>query len=388
MAIHWHQLIDPTISHLHLNPALNDSLKDHIQTVVSQHQSSNPLHWIMSSGTTSTSINSFKLIGLSHQALLASAQAANVHLQVGSKDVWLNLLPLFHVGGLGVLYRSTLAGNKCFNLWSPGFKWNPEGFLTVCQKQAITLTSLVPTQVYDLVQANLTAPACLRAIVVGGARLAPELYHSARQLGWPLLPSFGMTEAASQIATASLESLEKNDDVPSLNLLSHISARCDEQEILSISGPSLLDGYYLFSEMTSPQWIDPKDHNGWYRTQDRAQIHNKQLTILARIDDVIKVRGEIVNLATLRQRVETLKLHLRIQPECTLVAVPDARLGHKIVLVGETNKDCFNDLINQFNQSVLPFERIESYSGPIAIPKNSMGKIQHQALVQSLLASR
>ncbi len=74
---------------------------------------------------------------------------------------------------------------------------------------AVTLTSLVPTQVHDLVQCALACPPSLRAVVVGGAELDPVLGERARELGWPVLQSYGMTEAASQVATASLASLDR-----------------------------------------------------------------------------------------------------------------------------------------------------------------------------------
>ena len=64
-------------------------------------------------------------------------------------------------------------------------------------------SSLVPAQVLDLVRAGLRPPPVLRAIVVGGGAISAELYRDARALGWPVLPSYGMTECCSQIATAT-----------------------------------------------------------------------------------------------------------------------------------------------------------------------------------------
>src|SRR5207253_1068669 len=92
-----------------------------------------------------------------------------------------------------------------------GGEWNPARTVKKWKDRKVTLTSLVPTQVFDLVSANLTAPKNLRAAVIGGGALDPSLYLKARELGWALLPSYGLTECASQVATASLDSLGKKE---------------------------------------------------------------------------------------------------------------------------------------------------------------------------------
>ena len=77
--------------------------------------------------------------------------------------------------------------------------------------RGVTHTSLVPTQVHDLVKADLRAPETLKAIVVGGGHLDAATGRLARTLGWPVLASYGMTEAASQIATQTLERPSRSD---------------------------------------------------------------------------------------------------------------------------------------------------------------------------------
>ena len=74
-------------------------------------------------------------------------------------------MPTFHVAGLSILARSYLSGGACF---SYGKKWNAEDFLLFLKEHKITLSSLVPAQVYDLVKAQIKAPSHLRAVVVGG----------------------------------------------------------------------------------------------------------------------------------------------------------------------------------------------------------------------------
>lgn len=391
-------MIDFNQSQVHLNPSLPAELQKSLRELAQSHTnfSPKPLVWILSSGTSSLQQNNYKLIGLSHDAFLASAKAVNDHLRVTSADFWLNILPLFHVGGLSILYRSHLSSISCHNLWTPQYKWNPHAFTKALATTGATLTSLVPTQIFDLVSEHLSAPSPLRAVVVGGAHLNFELYVKARELGWPLLPSFGMTEAASQIATATLESLnlqEKSAPLslsesfftyPKFKLLNHITAKTNINNLLSLKGPSLLEGYYLINNGQPSPWIAPKNSEGWYTTQDCATIDDQYLSLQARVDDILKIRGESVNLAALRAQLSSLCHKQNISFEATIVALPDPRLGFQLILVGDAQKEKLHELLLFFNSTVLPFERLSHHYGPVTIPKTALGKILHKDLTQQL----
>lgn len=377
------KIVESAQNQILLNPSLENELKIQLETIAKNHTCRHPMIWIMSSGSSSTFSRSYKLIGLSREALLASANAVNQHLKSTSADRWLNVLPLFHVGGLSILYRSYLSFSKCINLWNAQYRWNPVEFLNECREQLITLTSLVPTQVFDLVQMKVAAPTHLRAIVVGGARLNEDLYIKARALGWPVLPSFGMTEVASQIATASLGSLSSSENsYPSLRLLSHIIAKTDEAERLLISGPSLMEGYYTITDGSKTEWIDGRNVGDWFQTQDCVTIENDTLLIHSRTDEVIKVRGENVNLATLRNRLETLLNELNQSQESTIIALPDERTGSKLVLIGKPELDTLRQVAKVFNAQVLPFERIERLFGTVELPRTPLGKISQSQLLE------
>jgi len=401
MADNWYSLIDFNKVQIHLNPSLPLSLRENLKSISMSHEVTynKPRVWILSSGTSSVNQNSYKLIGLTSDAFFASALAVNNHLLVSNSDSWLNVLPLFHVGGLSILYRSYKANIPCHNLWNNEYKWNPLNYVDSLKNTEATLTSLVPTQVYDLIAANIRAPSKLRAVIVGGASLSHVLYSNARKLGWPLLPSFGMTEAASQIATASIQSLESNAtflstpsnqstifNYPKLRILDHISAEVDINHILSIKGSCLFEGYYPIIEDKSLPWVSPIDSNGWFKTQDCANIDGQNIFILSRTDDVIKINGEMVNLAQLRNKLEGLCSTHLIQYECTICAIPDTRNGFQLILVGNTNSENLQQLFTLFNSSMLPYEKITNCYGPIAIPKNPLGKILHNHLSRTVFS--
>jgi O-succinylbenzoic acid--CoA ligase len=322
-----------------------------------------PRHlWLATSGTTST----FKLIALAKEAFLCSAQAVNNHLEVKSHDVWLNALPEFHVGGLSIWARAYLSKSKVVKFKE---KWNPFIYCQMIETEKVSLSSLVPTQVFDLVKQQIKAPSSLRAIVVGGGMLDAPLYQAALALGWPLLPSYGMTECASQIATAKTES-------PELCILPHMEIKIDADSRICIKSPALLT--YCLSETGV---FDPKV-NGWLTTQDCGKIQGNHLKILGRVDDFIKVGGELVSLMRLEEIFTSLKLKIGVHIDSVLIAFPDPRLGYQIHLAAVAP---IESLVNQFNSLVLPFEQIKKVHIIKSLPRSSLGKVLRKKLVSSLI---
>ncbi|MEM1282358.1 MAG: AMP-binding protein [Chlamydiota bacterium] len=337
--------------------------------------------WLSTSGSSSHSNISPKWVALSKQAVLTSAASVNRHLQVTETDRWIHTLPYFHVGGLGIYARAYLSRSKVLKC-SP--KWNPKNFQMYCHEYSGTLTALVPTQLYDLVQLNLQAPTSLRATVIGGGALSDELYQKGKQLGWKPLPSYGLSECASQVATAALDSL-RLDVLPQLQVLSHIDdLRITEEGCLTIRSSSLLSTYAIIvdNECLSE---DPKD-NGWFETEDLASIQGGYLTIHGRKTDIVKVGGENVNIELLNRLLINLCSSLSTDGEQVLVALPSERLGHEVHIAEcQTTPEQLSSLINCFNSRVLPFERIKSVHHLEEIPRTELSKIKKQILINKCL---
>ncbi|MFM8808507.1 MAG: AMP-binding protein [Chthoniobacterales bacterium] len=301
-----------------LNPRSDPALRERI---LSADFPDLPDHiWIASSGTSGR----VKTVALSRAAIEASAAAVNRHLRVGPADRWINPLPIFHVGGLGIVARAALSQTPCHSFE----KWSPEEFVRRAADCGATLSSLVPTQVHDLVNAQLRCPQNLRAIVVGGGALDESLRVRAAQLGWPLLPSYGMTETASQVATAK----PGVNEFTWLPLLDHVEARVGDDGVLELRGPSLLTGWMLFGPDGSSRWEDPKI-DGWFRTSDRVELRDGKLLFLGRADDLIKIRGELVDVAALER-----ELQCRVASGLMRIDVePDERNGFALSVVAENS---------------------------------------------------
>src|SRR6201999_3876047 len=124
---------------------------------------------------------------------------------------------------------------------------------------------------------------------------------AARRLGWPLLPSYGMTECCSQIATASVDSAHQ-EAAPDLFVLSHLEARSEDDGRLSFRGQSLLTGYALFDSAGRPQFVDPKV-GGWFVSEDAGNVvlidGKAVLQVEGRRGRFVKIGGEPIYLSRL-----------------------------------------------------------------------------------------
>ena len=136
---------------------------------------------------TSGSSGTLKWIALSKSALWWSAERVVEHLKITSDDVLVLALPVYHVGGFGIVARAQIA-TCCFLEFCE--RWDPKVFADFCHQEGVTIASLVPTQVRDLVDAEVAAPPSLRALVVGGGALESELAEKAISLSWPVFASY------------------------------------------------------------------------------------------------------------------------------------------------------------------------------------------------------
>lgn len=332
--------------------------------------------WLATSGSSASSNISPKWVALSKTAVLCSAKAVNDHLQATRNDRWVHALPYFHVGGLGILARAHLLGCQVVQYQA---KWNPNAFQICCSEHSATLTALVPTQLYDLVQKQLIAPKSLRGAIIGGGALSAALYWAAKALNWNPLPSYGLSECASQVATAPLDSLQSKK-FPFLKFLPHICAVAQtEDSCLKLRSAALLTTYGLITERET-YLQDPKKDE-WFATEDIVLLQGDSVKIEGRKTDVVKIGGENVNVGLLNSLLETLSIDAFIEGDRAIVAMPTERLGYEIHLVeAKTPPDKLKLLIAQFNSQVLPFERIRRIHHLKDIPRTPLHKIKKNIL--------
>jgi O-succinylbenzoic acid--CoA ligase len=321
---------------------------------------------------TSGSSGTPKWVALSKSALLASAAAVNHHLQVGPQACWGLALPLHHVGGFGVAARSWHASCRMETFAG---KWQPAAFAQWLNQVGVTHTSMVPTQVHDLVRDQLQAPRSLVAIVVGGGRLDRAMGQAARDLGWPVLASYGMTEAASQIATQGLDALAAPYHTAPIPVLPIWQTRTDRNGLLEIAGLALFSGYLLGNTFT-PR---PSD---WHTTSDRVNLTDSGVFPRGRADTRVKVLGELVDPEAIEQQLIELSRGQLTAGCVAVVALADERAENRLVPVFDATVDpaISSEVLALYQQAVPGFLRLAAACQVERMPRSELGKLRRSEL--------
>lgn len=294
-----------------------------------------------------------KPVVLSYGNHLASARAAAARLPLAPEDRWLCVLPLFHVGGLAILIRCALAGSAA--VIHDGF--DRSRVLATLAGGGASVVSLVPTMLRRLLADGLERPPRLRAALLGGGPIPGGLLELSRERGVPVLPTYGMTETASQIVTAE-PGEGAGRPLPGVEL-----TIADGGEIL-VRGP-----------MVSASAIG---EDGWLHTGDRGRLDAEgRLLVEGRLKDVIVTGGENVAAA----EVEEVLLDHPAVEDAGVAGRPDPEWGEVVVahlvLSGEADDDAL---------SAHCRERLAAYKVPRAfvrhaqLPRNAAGKLLRSQL--------
>jgi O-succinylbenzoic acid--CoA ligase len=233
---------------------------------------------------------------------------------VGPSDRWINPLPLFHVGGIGIVIRAALSQTQCH----PLTEWKPQEFVRLAAECGATLSSLVPTQVQRLL-ASPAAVAWLRGfkvIFVGGGPTWPELANTAARAGLRLSLSYGMTETAAMVAALRPEEFLAGARSCGV-VLPHARISLDADGRIGIAGESVFLGYGSSERAEEIFWTE--DLGRW----DECG----HLAILGRRDAVIITGGKKVQ----PQEVEAALRASGEFSDVAVISVPDAEWGEIVV---------------------------------------------------------
>ena len=226
-----------------------------------------------------------KAVRLSRGAFMASAIASAENLTWQPGDRWQLAIPLAHVGGLSIVTRC-LIGRRTVVLAESN---DPTDLRRQAEAEQVTLMSLVPTQLRRWLPRK--PPPSVRAVLLGGAPAGPSLRTRARQAGWPLLATYGLTEACSQV-TVQRYGRPVSDDEDSGRPLAGTTVTIRDGRIL-VRGPTLLSGY--LPSATGPTAGPAFDDEGWFDTGDLGHLGaDGRLYVHARRQDLILSGGENV----------------------------------------------------------------------------------------------
>lgn len=313
---------------------------------------------IFSSGTTSSAIKGY---AISREALLTNARAVNKHFNLTSEDVWGLSLPYYHVGGLSVLARA-------YELQCPIIDcgiWNPLEWRKILFESTVTITTVVPAQVYDLVHLELSSPSTLKYLVVGGDYLSYELEKKALALGWPIIRTFGMTEVASQLASATSPGGE-------LEVLPIHHVRTDPDERLWVKSQSLFTlQFVLNEELEITKANSMLDSLGYYPTSDRVSLDQGFLH-KGRLDDQLKAQGRLISLLSLKEKLAGYALSNDLYGKLELILGSDERSGRRIILLHLPDFKKAQEVQELFSPLKISFQEVENFE------RTDLGKLKRR----------
>lgn len=313
---------------------------------------------VFTSGTSGTP----KGVLLSRSALLAAAEAHAAALPWIERDRWLLAMPLAHVGGLGVILRC-LSARRAVVLGPDRF--DPRALLAAAAEHEATLLSLVPTMLERLLPSP--PPPSVRAVLLGGAAATSELVARGRAHGWPLLPTYGLSECCAQVCTQRLDAPRPSGVGPPLP---GIEVRI-EGGIIEVRGPTRMDGYLGEPPLAPDAWVRTGDL-GFF--DDEGHLH-----VLGRADDRIVTGGENVDPLVVE---DALASHPEVRAAC-VVGVDDPHWGQRVTALvvprDPARPPSVDALREHLATRVAAFARPREWRFVDALPLTPNGKLDRRA---------
>lgn len=334
----------------------------------------NDIHLIIA---TSGSSGEPKGVMLSGRNIAASVCASRTRLRLAPGDLWLACLPLFHVGGLSILYRCAEAGATV--LLHQGF--DPERVIAAIAAHNVTHLSLVPTMLAHLLECagGQSAPPSLRYVLVGGAALPAALAARAAAAGWPLCASYGMSETCSQVATlcdvaSGWSGGVVGQPLPGIEvrLVCPPAPHSTGDGLISVRGDVVMEGYA--NPERKPGIGITED--GWFVTADLGRLDARgNLAVSGRADDLLISGGE--NVAP--QLVEEIIAACPGITDIGITARQDAVWGDRLVAVfaGSISETALEAWCRAALAGAL---RPRVFIKVAALPRNAAGKLDRHAL--------
>jgi len=311
----------------------------------------------------------------------ASALAAADPLGSAIAERWLACMPLFHVGGLSILVRSVLFGGP-IRLHA---RFDAALVSDALDEGDIAGISLVPTMLSRLLahRGGRPAPAGLKVLLLGGAAASPELLGRACEAGYPVCPTYGLTEATSQVATARPPRSRAAGPSPmlalpgnELRIVAHgKDVPAGEPGEILVRGPTIMLGY-----LNDPSATARALQDGWLHTGDIGILDaDGGLQVLDRRDDLIVSGGENVYPA----EVEAVLLGHASVADAGVAGLPDGDLGERVVAWIVAKEGLATDaaaLSEHCRSRLAGFKRPREFRFVPALPRTVAGKLQRRLL--------
>jgi fatty-acyl-CoA synthase len=322
---------------------------------------------------------------ISHRQVCWNVLNTVIH-DVRHDDVYLNVFPLFHTGGLFTYLSAQVVFGNTTILTR---QFDPAQVLDLIAREQVTIFAAVPTMYQMLTQAPNWAAAdlsSLRFCTSGGAPLPVALVEQyTREKGIRFKQGFGMTEYGPGLfALPPEDAIRKAGSIGRPNFFVDVRVVDDHNKPLGprtpgelvIKGPSGCSGY----------WNDPDasaavlDAEGWFHTGDIVEYDEEwYFYVRDRKKDMFISGGENVYPVEIEQVIYRHPAVLM----CAVVGVPDAKWGEvgKACVVLRSGQECTEaELLAFLRQELAPYKIPKSVTFMPALPLSGMGKILKREL--------
>ena len=331
---------------------------------------------------TSGSTGHPKGVWLTYGNFFWSAVGSAFNLGVHRDDRWLACLPFCHVGGLSILLRSVIYGTTA--VIHDGF--DPARVDRALEEERVTIVSVVANMLQRLLErrGDRAYPPWLRCVLLGGGPAPLALLQACRARGVPVVQTYGLTEAASQVTTIAPADAERKLGSAGKPLLgTEIALSGPNGPRPNGSVPAHAVGEILVRGPTvSPGYLDPADNvrrkDGWLRTGDLGRLDAEGfLYVIGRHDDLIITGGENVYPVEVEA---VLQAHPAVAEACVF-GVPDARWGQAVaasVRLRPGATASASELIEYVRQRLARFKAPRQIHFVEKFPRTASGKIIRQ----------
>jgi len=278
-----------------------------------------------------------KAVELSFSNIYYSATGWNHVLDFSKNSSYLNVLPLHHVSGLSIFFRSIYCD---FSVYYK--KYSSLNILRDIDKTKADYLSVVPKILYDIMKNSngILMLSKLKLLIIGGDAINKDMFDYLNKSKINSYVSYGMTETASGIAGYFI----KNQSFFDINYLGnphrHVKIKLSDSKKIIIK-----------SKMVFKNYVGESYNDNFFMTNDIGEIKNNKVFYKSRGGEMIVSGGENINLLTIKNALSEWKSSFR----SIVVIYNDLEWGEiPIVVYKETNKDQLIENLKQHCQNILP----------------------------------
>jgi o-succinylbenzoate---CoA ligase len=297
----------------------------------------------------------------------AAIDASQARIGNDEADTWLLCLPLYHIAGLSVAWRSFAAGGSVL----VHDRFDATAVAAALRSGAASMVSLVPTMLHRILEMDAGPYRDVKGVLLGGGPASGLLVEQGLDAGLPVLTTYGTTESTSQIATVAPGEGRR--------AIGTVGRPLDGMVVDFEDGEIVVDG-----PAVSPGYLGEPPRVGPHHTRDLGHIDDAgRLVVSGRIDDIILTGGEKVA----PQLVEAVLESFPAIERAIVVGVPDDDWGQAVVAVVEGGPLDEHALGARARAALAVHQVPKRWVRVDELPELPSGKIDRRAVAELLAGS-